>query len=80
MHTFEYSFESNFGQEEGVAHLRTGRNMTSLPYIMPSCQWEKIERRLFWTKTIRNTLKRRVTDRIDTLTRAPLGGVFEHPP
>ena len=32
MHTFEYSFESNFGQEEGVAHLRTGRNMTSLPY------------------------------------------------
>ena len=42
MHTFEYSLESNFGQEEGVTHLRTGRNMhrkwnkgnmTSLPYM-----------------------------------------------
>ena len=37
MHTFEYSFESNFGQEEGVAHLRTGRNMTSLPYSFVEC-------------------------------------------
>ena len=30
-------------------------------------QWDKIERRLFWTKTILNTLKHRVTGKIDTL-------------
>ena len=30
---------------------------------------EKIERRLFWTKTIRNTLKHWVTGRLDTLHR-----------
>ena len=32
-------------------------------------QWEKIEKRLLWTKTIINTLKHRVTSRIDTLNR-----------
>ena len=35
-------------------------------------QWEKIERRLFWTKTILNTLKHRVTSnktRRDTLNQ-----------
>ena len=32
-------------------------------------QWEKNEKRLFWTKTIRNTLKHRVTGRVDTLGR-----------
>ena len=32
-------------------------------------QWEKIERRLFETKTILNTLKHRVTGRIDILNK-----------
>ena len=32
-------------------------------------QWEEIERCLFWTKIIRNTLKHRVTGRTDTLNR-----------
>ena len=32
-------------------------------------QREKIERRLFWTKTVRNTLKHRFTGRFDTLPR-----------
>ena len=33
-------------------------------------QWEKNERRLFWTKkNIQNTLKHRFRDRIDTLSR-----------
>ena len=43
------------------------------------CEWEKIEKRLFWTKTILNTLslKHQVTGRIDNLnwkiaTSAPL--------
>ena len=31
------------------------------------CQWEKIEKRLFWTKTVLNTLKHHVTGKIDTL-------------
>ena len=32
-------------------------------------QWKKDERRLFWKKTIRNTLKHRVTGRLDNLSR-----------
>ena len=32
-------------------------------------KWEKIERRLFWTKTIRNALKHWITGRLDTLSR-----------
>ena len=32
-------------------------------------QWEKNERRLFWKKIIRNTLKHRVTGRLHTLSR-----------
>ena len=32
-------------------------------------QWEKIEKRLFWTTAILNTLKHRFTGRIDTLNR-----------
>ena len=32
-------------------------------------QWEKNERRLFWTKNIQNTLKHRIRGRIDTLSR-----------
>ena len=32
-------------------------------------QWGKNERRLFWKKIIRNTLKHRVTGRLDTLSR-----------
>ena len=32
-------------------------------------EWEKIEKRLFWTKTILSTLKQRVTGRIDTQNR-----------
>ena len=35
----------------------------------PLCQWEKNERRLFWTKAIQNTLKHRISGRIDTLSR-----------
>ena len=32
-------------------------------------QWEKIERRLFWAKTILNTFKHRFTSRLDTQNR-----------
>ena len=32
-------------------------------------QWEKNERHLFWTKTIRNTFKHQVTCRLNTLSR-----------
>ena len=32
-------------------------------------KWEKIERRLFWTKAIGNTLEHRITVRIDTLSQ-----------
>ena len=39
------------------------------PQIIGMCQKEKIERSMFWTKPILNTLKRRVTDRIDILNR-----------
>ena len=36
--------------------------------LSPKCQWEKIEKRLFWTKTILNTfsLKHKITGTIDT--------------
>ena len=33
------------------------------------CQWEEIESRFFWTKPIQNTLKYRVTSRLDTMNR-----------
>ena len=41
-------------------------NLSTSPLLGIS-QWEKIERRLFWTKTIRNTLKHRFTGRLDTM-------------
>ena len=43
----------------------------SICYLSMKCQWEKIERSLFGTKAILNTLslKRQVTGRIDTLNR-----------
>ena len=50
----------------GDGDPRSGHFATSPLYIG---QWEKIERRLFWTKTIRNTLKHRVTGGLYTLNR-----------
>ena len=41
-------------------------------------QLEKNERRLFWTKAIQNTLKHRVTGRIDILSRNIVTGEPRH--
>ena len=52
-------------QNFDIGDLRSGQ-FCDLSIIS---QWEKNERRLFWKKTIRNTLKHRVTGRLDTLSR-----------
>ena len=52
-------------QNFNIGDLRSGQ-FCDLSIIS---QWEKNERRLFWTKTIQNTLKHRLRGRIDTLSR-----------
>ena len=52
-------------QNFDIGDLRSGQ-FCDLSIIS---QWEKNERRLFWTKTVQNTLKHRFTGRLDTLSR-----------
>ena len=52
-------------QNFDIGDLRSGQ-FCDLSIIS---QWEKNGRRLFWKKTIGNTLKHRVTGRLDTLCR-----------
>ena len=52
-------------QKFDVSDLRSG----SFCGISIIIQWEKIEKHLFWMKTIQNTLKHQDTGRLDALSR-----------
>ena len=52
-------------QNFDIGVLRSGK-FCDLSFVS---HWEKIEKRLLWTKAILNTLKHQFTGRIETLNR-----------
>ena len=65
LHIYSYIFSAHAVKISNPGHSRSGQFCD----ILIISHREKNEIRLFWKKAIRNTLKHRVTGRLDTLSR-----------